>query len=343
MGFFDKVNSIANRVLPASDDGRRSSAPRPSSRDQRIQYDDYGQQGGYERIYDDYAGQQAYDDAPADGDAYGNYETSEGERYILAGARPQAQQGRRGGAGGFLGNLFDRMTGAGSRQPAPPPPPQQDPWGDTSTPDNVVSINSRDGQDAPYPDERREEPQRQQRPRYEPQPRRETRPVYDEPPEQDDGGYGEDDLQASYYGEEPPRERQPQRRANPFRTALCTARRLDDASEIIDNMIKGNSIFVNMENVDDVVRQRLLDMLSGAAFALDCVVKRLSYGSYIVAPSGIEIVNIIGASDRDRDIMDDGGMRGGFRGRGESRVQQYDRERERERQSRDWDRDRERY
>lgn len=73
-------------------------------------------------------------------------------------------------------------------------------------------------------------------------------------------------------------------------TIIFCVRRKDDSSQIIEYLISGVHVILNFEEVDDVQCQRVLDMVSGAAFALRGSVERISHRNYLVAPSGVEIV-----------------------------------------------------
>ena len=60
--------------------------------------------------------------------------------------------------------------------------------------------------------------------------------------------------------------------------------------QIINYLLEGLNVILNFEEVDDAQCQRVLDMVSGAAFALRGSVERISHRNYLVAPTGVEIV-----------------------------------------------------
>ncbi len=72
---------------------------------------------------------------------------------------------------------------------------------------------------------------------------------------------------------------------------IFCVRRKDDSSQIIQQLVAGNTIALNFEEVDDVQCQRVLDMVSGAAFALGGSIERTSRRNYLAVPSGVEIVH----------------------------------------------------
>ncbi len=63
---------------------------------------------------------------------------------------------------------------------------------------------------------------------------------------------------------------------------------LDSCSEIIRAMIEGNTIFLNLDDMDDRLLQRTVDTIGGAAFALNARMCRLGSRMYLVAPVGVK-------------------------------------------------------
>jgi cell division inhibitor SepF len=72
---------------------------------------------------------------------------------------------------------------------------------------------------------------------------------------------------------------------------IYCVRRLEDCQEIIQALLDGQSLFLNMEELDDVQYQRVLDMLGGATFALSGTMAKISHRTYLVAPSNVHVVN----------------------------------------------------
>ena len=88
-------------------------------------------------------------------------------------------------------------------------------------------------------------------------------------------------------------------------TIIFCVRRKDDSSQIINYLLQGVNVILNFEEVDDVQCQRVLDMVSGAAYALRASVERISHRNYLVAPTGVEIVR----GEMQRETREDRGMR----------------------------------
>ncbi|MBQ4429298.1 MAG: cell division protein SepF [Clostridia bacterium] len=68
----------------------------------------------------------------------------------------------------------------------------------------------------------------------------------------------------------------------------------EDTQNIIDNLKAQKAVIVNMEQIDVEVAQRILDFMSGASYAVNGRVYKVSSRIFIVAPANI---NIVGSSD----------------------------------------------
>lgn len=85
-------------------------------------------------------------------------------------------------------------------------------------------------------------------------------------------------------------EEEPLRRTSAAHTVIFSVRRKDDAEEIINNLLEGVNVILNLEGMEDTQVQRVIDMVSGAAYALRGSVERISHRNYLVAPSGASVV-----------------------------------------------------
>ncbi|MEG0767480.1 MAG: cell division protein SepF [Clostridia bacterium] len=72
---------------------------------------------------------------------------------------------------------------------------------------------------------------------------------------------------------------------------IICVRRKEDSQEIINYVLNGQSVILNFEEIDDAQCQRVIDMLSGAAFALRGTIQRVSHRNYLLAPASVEVVN----------------------------------------------------
>ncbi|MCM8899683.1 cell division protein SepF [Caldicoprobacter algeriensis] len=67
----------------------------------------------------------------------------------------------------------------------------------------------------------------------------------------------------------------------------------EDTQIIINNLKNRKPIVVNLEALDTALAQRVLDFISGAVYALDGTIQKVSRGIFVLAPSNIDIVGNI--------------------------------------------------
>ena len=64
----------------------------------------------------------------------------------------------------------------------------------------------------------------------------------------------------------------------------------DEAAEIADSLRARQAVLMNLEMTETDTARRLLDFLSGAAYALGGRVMRVSAQAYIIAPTNVDLV-----------------------------------------------------
>ena len=67
----------------------------------------------------------------------------------------------------------------------------------------------------------------------------------------------------------------------------------DQASEICEHLKEKKSIIVNLEYVNKDVARRIIDFMSGAVYALDGNIQKISNSIFLIAPFNYEITNEI--------------------------------------------------
>ena len=63
----------------------------------------------------------------------------------------------------------------------------------------------------------------------------------------------------------------------------------NDASKAADDLRSKKAVIVNMENVDKTVARRVVDFLSGCAYALDGKVKKIAQATYLFCPNSMDV------------------------------------------------------
>ena len=64
----------------------------------------------------------------------------------------------------------------------------------------------------------------------------------------------------------------------------------NDTSKAADDLRNRKAVIVNMENVDKAMARRVVDFLSGCAYALDGKVKKVAQSTYLFCPHNMDVV-----------------------------------------------------
>ena len=64
---------------------------------------------------------------------------------------------------------------------------------------------------------------------------------------------------------------------------------LDDSREIINTLLSGRTVILNLEGLDLEVSQRIIDFTSGATYAIDGHLQKISSYIFLVTPTNVEI------------------------------------------------------
>ena len=64
----------------------------------------------------------------------------------------------------------------------------------------------------------------------------------------------------------------------------------NDTSKAADDLRNKKAVIVNMENVDKAMARRVVDFLSGCAYALDGKVKKVAQATYLFCPHNMDVL-----------------------------------------------------
>lgn len=64
----------------------------------------------------------------------------------------------------------------------------------------------------------------------------------------------------------------------------------DEVNKLIDYLKQGESVMLNLDNVSDAEAQRMLDFASGAVYALNGSIQRVSGNIFLLTPEGLNIM-----------------------------------------------------
>ena len=77
---------------------------------------------------------------------------------------------------------------------------------------------------------------------------------------------------------------------------LVKPERFETAAEIADHLRAKRPVLINLETTPKEVTRRLVDFLSGVAYAIDGKVKKIAANTYIITPPNVDLVG---------DLMDE--------------------------------------
>ena len=75
-----------------------------------------------------------------------------------------------------------------------------------------------------------------------------------------------------------------------LQVVLVKPDRYENASEIADHLRDKRTVVLNLEKTQKDVSRRLLDFLSGVAYAQEGKIKRISAATYIITPYNVDIM-----------------------------------------------------
>lgn len=75
-----------------------------------------------------------------------------------------------------------------------------------------------------------------------------------------------------------------------LQVVLCKPERYDEAASIGDNLNEKRTVVLNLESTNRDVARRLLDFLSGVAYANNGQIKRVANSTYIITPYNVDVM-----------------------------------------------------
>ena len=75
-----------------------------------------------------------------------------------------------------------------------------------------------------------------------------------------------------------------------LQVVLVNPTRFENASEIADHLRDKRTVVLNLEQTDKNIARRLIDFLSGVAYANEGTIKKVALSTYIITPYNVEIL-----------------------------------------------------
>ena len=75
-----------------------------------------------------------------------------------------------------------------------------------------------------------------------------------------------------------------------LKVVLVKPERFENASEIADHLREKRTVVMNLESTNKDVARRLIDFLSGVAYAQDGKIRRVASATYIITPFNVDLM-----------------------------------------------------
>ena len=86
-----------------------------------------------------------------------------------------------------------------------------------------------------------------------------------------------------------PRKVTPVRRSSSMEVALVKPAVFDDAKEIVDDLLIGKAVVLNMEGINTEIAQRIIDFTSGATYSMNGKLQKISNYIFIITPENVNL------------------------------------------------------
>ena len=80
------------------------------------------------------------------------------------------------------------------------------------------------------------------------------------------------------------------RTATQMQVVLVKPDRFDNVADIAEHLREKRAVVLNLETANKDIARRLVDFLSGCAYALDGKIKKIAVSTYIITPYNVDIV-----------------------------------------------------
>ena len=78
--------------------------------------------------------------------------------------------------------------------------------------------------------------------------------------------------------------------------------KFEDVGEIGKNINEKRMVVINLENVDKELSRRIVDFLGGATYALNGNIRKVSRGTFLIVPNGVDMMGELIAEDFDNSL-----------------------------------------
>lgn len=70
---------------------------------------------------------------------------------------------------------------------------------------------------------------------------------------------------------------------------ICKPKTFDQMLDAVDYLLLGRTVLLNLEGVEKTLYRRMIDFISGAAYALGVTIKKATNDSFLIAPREVDV------------------------------------------------------
>jgi len=91
--------------------------------------------------------------------------------------------------------------------------------------------------------------------------------------------------------------------AQGMKVIILNPTEFDDTAEIVDNLKAKKAVVVNLEEIDVELARRIFDFCSGALYAIEGQIQKVASGTYLLAPSNIDVAGDVPKNERKASLQ----------------------------------------
>ncbi len=88
-----------------------------------------------------------------------------------------------------------------------------------------------------------------------------------------------------------------------FKVVIMQPETFDDARDVCDHLKNKKPVIVNLESLTKETAQRVVDFLSGAVYAVDGDIQKVSTGIFMIAPNNVEVMGDVKDELKSRGVF----------------------------------------
>ncbi len=89
------------------------------------------------------------------------------------------------------------------------------------------------------------------------------------------------------------------------RTMIYQLTTYEDSKDVIDDLLEGHSVLINLESLALEEAQRIIDTLIGACYAINATIKKAAAQTYLLAPETVEVAGTYADETRGGNLFEE--------------------------------------